>query len=132
MSKERLEEIKKRLVLLHNAIDVDDETKNYIFKDLKVERLIERVQELENEVLVYKTENRTLGKECEKLRKRVQELERENRALRVIASDSKKVGELYIGRNKRYREAIEKGINATRYTNPEVAYNLSESLEGAE
>ena len=45
----RLEEIKKRLVLLHNAIDVDDETKNYIFKDLKVEWLIERVQELKKD-----------------------------------------------------------------------------------
>ena len=49
MSKERLEKIKKRLVLLHNAIDVDDETKNYIFEDLKVEWLIERVQELKKD-----------------------------------------------------------------------------------
>jgi len=32
-------------------------------------------------------------------------------------------------KNKRYREAIEKGINATRYTNPEVAYILNEALE---
>lgn len=46
---ERLEEIKKRLVLLHNAINVDDETKNYIFEDLKVEWLIERVEELEKD-----------------------------------------------------------------------------------
>src|SRR5699024_1591477 len=34
--------------------------------------------------------------------------------------------------NKRYREAIEKGINATRYTNPEVAYILNEALEESE
>src|SRR5690554_3002046 len=34
--------------------------------------------------------------------------------------------------NKRYREAIKKGINATRYTNPEVAYILAEALEGEE
>lgn len=50
MSKKRLEEIKKRLALLHSAVDVDDEYKNYIFKDLKVEWLIEqaeRVQSLE-------------------------------------------------------------------------------------
>ena len=46
---ERLEEIKKRLVLLHNAIDVDDETKNYIFEDLKVEWLIERTEELKKD-----------------------------------------------------------------------------------
>src|SRR5690625_2417153 len=49
MSKERLEEIRKRLVLLHSAVDVDDETKNYIFKDLKVEWLVEQVQELDRE-----------------------------------------------------------------------------------
>lgn len=48
MNKERLEEIRKRLVLLHNAADVDDETKRYIFEYLKVEWLIERVQELED------------------------------------------------------------------------------------
>src|SRR5699024_7868870 len=50
MSKERLEEIRQRLVLLHNAADVDDETKSYIFEYLKVEWLIERVQELEEDI----------------------------------------------------------------------------------
>jgi len=34
--------------------------------------------------------------------------------------------------NKRYREAMQKGINATRYTKPEVAYILNEALEGEE
>lgn len=50
MSKERLEEIRKRLALLHGAVDVDVETKNYIFEDLKVEWLVEqaeRMQEVE-------------------------------------------------------------------------------------
>lgn len=57
MSKKRLEEIKKRLALLHSAVDVDDEYKNYIFKDLKVEWLIEqaeRVQELERKIEHYR------------------------------------------------------------------------------
>ena len=57
MSKKRLEEIKKRLALLHSAVDVDDEYKNYIFKDLKVEWLIEqaeRVQELERKIERYR------------------------------------------------------------------------------
>lgn len=35
-------------------------------------------------------------------------------------------------KTERYREAIKKGINATRYTNPEVAYILTEALEGEE
>ena len=47
MSEKRLEEIKKRLVLLHSAVDVDDEYKNYIFKDLKVEWLIEQAEKTE-------------------------------------------------------------------------------------
>lgn len=34
--------------------------------------------------------------------------------------------------NQHYREAIKKGINATRYTNPEVAYILAEALEDEE
>ena len=34
--------------------------------------------------------------------------------------------------NKLYCEAIEKGINATRYTNQEVAYILREALEESE
>lgn len=58
MSKERLEEIKQRLVLLHNAADVDDETKSYIFEYLKVEWLIERVQELED--IVYQDERQAV------------------------------------------------------------------------
>ena|SRR5690625_2484546 len=61
MSKERLEEIKQYLVLLHNASDVDEETKDYIFKDLKVEWLIEqaeRVQELED--IIYKDERQAV------------------------------------------------------------------------
>lgn len=53
MSKERLEEIRKLLVNLYNAVDVDEEMKHYIFNDLKIEWLIEqaeRVQELEKEI----------------------------------------------------------------------------------
>lgn len=58
MSKERMEEIKQRLVLLHNAADVDDETKSYIFEYLKVEWLIERVQELED--IIYQDERQAV------------------------------------------------------------------------
>src|SRR5690625_2402314 len=58
MSKERLEEIRQRLVLLHNAADVDDETKSYIFEYLKVEWLIERVQELED--IIYQDERQVV------------------------------------------------------------------------
>lgn len=37
--------------------------------------------------------------------------------------------DIALEQNKRYEEAIKQGINATRYTNPEVAHILSEVLE---
>src|SRR5699024_9489264 len=88
MNKERLEEIRKRLVLLHSAVDVDDETKNYIFKDLKVEWLIEqaeRVQELED--IIYQDERQV-------------------------------VLEGMYSQNKRYRKALGEIINARNHFYP--------------
>ena len=57
MSKEWLEEIRKLLVNLYNAVDVDEEMKHYIFNDLKIEWLIEqaeRVNELEQQNKRYR------------------------------------------------------------------------------
>ncbi len=71
--KEQLENIKKRLVLLHNAINVDDETKNYIFEDLKIEWLIERVQELELECVGWKEAVRFEDEKLAKQNKRYRE-----------------------------------------------------------
>lgn len=86
MSKERLEEIRQRLVLIHNAADVDDETKSYIFEYLKVEWLIERVQELERQ-LEFSVNH-------------VQEISGKYRAEVESNINLKK-------QNKRYREALE-------------------------
>lgn len=47
MSKEWLEEIRKLLVNLYNAVDVDEEMKHYIFNDLKIEWLIEQAEKTE-------------------------------------------------------------------------------------
>ena len=57
---------------------------------------------------------------------RAQEYDREL----ISLEDNKHYVSEMLAKNKRYREAIKKGINATRYTNPEVAYILSEALEG--
>src|SRR5690625_971358 len=73
MSKERLEEIRKRLVLLHSAVDVDDETKNYIFKDLKVEWLVEQVQEFEGWLNASTYNQRMLRKENRRYREAIEE-----------------------------------------------------------
>lgn len=81
MSKKRLEEIKKRLALLHSAVDVDDEYKNYIFKDLKVEWLIEQAE-------------------------RVQELEKEKDEWKYTAQSYYMTNQELREQNKRYREAL--------------------------
>src|SRR5699024_7311124 len=73
---------------------------------------------------------------------RLKELEQQNeefakeiKVLQSVFLEMKRVAERHRSnelrlekQNKRYREAIEKGINATRYSNPEVAYILSEAL----
>ena len=112
MSKERLEEIKQRLVLLHNAADVDDETKNYIFEDLKVEWLIERVQGLEE--LIDKADKHAVrnGKEIMKLTDEKTRLEIEN---------------------NRYREIIDKNFNefweaCVKVVGEDTAYNIISEL----
>ena len=84
MSRERLEKIKESLVKLHNAIDIDDETKDYIFNDLRIEWLIERVQELEET----------------------------NKKNYWIASDFKYENLVLEQQNKRYREALEQIANS--------------------
>lgn len=44
MNQKHLEEIRKLLVDLHNAVDVDEEMKHYIFNVLKIEWLIQRAE----------------------------------------------------------------------------------------
>ena len=103
--KERLEEIKKHRNEADNSTD-DYEFEKINFYNLHVDWLIEqaeRVQELEEHIDYLYDNNVHLKGDY-----RLQE------------------------QNKRYREAIEKGIKATRYTNPGVAYILAGALEGEE
>ena len=99
MSKKRLEEIKGLLVKLHNAIDVDDETKRHIFNDLKLEWLIEqaeRVRELERQ-------NKALKLEVDGWFNKAQEIH-ESMVKQDKATDKLR------HQNKRYREAIVQAI----------------------
>ena len=102
----RLEEIKQRLVLLHNAADVDDETKNYIFEDLKVEWLIERVQGLEGD----------------------------KKALGVLIEETAKIAWNIEQQNKRYRKIIQDFIDYADDYNIAKAekYHLRKALESEE
>src|SRR5690625_3381379 len=107
MSKERLEEIKQHLVLLHNAEELDDETKSYIFEYLKAEWLIERVQKLE---------------------------ERLNALITLKKSDANAMGVL-MEQNKRYREAMEQCLTEGDFECiheqlERIVTTLSEALEG--
>lgn len=63
---------------------------------------------------------------------RIETLENKYLALRNIHNITLKTGELVAEENKRYKQAMQNAINACRYTNPEVAYILSEALEGEE
>lgn len=102
MSKERLEEIKKHRDEADNSTD-EYEFEKINFYNLHVDWLIEQVE-------------RTI--------------DYDNNLISL--EDNKQYVSELIKQNKRYREAIKKGINATRYTNPEVAYILAEALEDEE
>ena len=108
MSKERLEEIRKRLVLLHSAVDVDDETKNYIFKDLKVEWLVEQVQELDRENKQIKEAYKDRESDIDFYQKMLG-IDFEDVAIELpierIQGDKIRILEQ---QNKRYREALER------------------------
>ncbi|HSH24819.1 MAG TPA: hypothetical protein VLA13_04700 [Massilibacterium sp.] len=80
---ERLEEIKQYLKHFHNAVDVEEYIKAYIFNTLKVEWLIEQAE-------------------------RVQELEGERDEWRDTSQSYYMTNQELRGQNKRYREAIEK------------------------
>jgi len=84
MSKEWLEEIRKLLVNLYNAVDVDEEMKHYIFNDLKIEWLIEQAE-------------------------RVQELEKENRRYREAINNINETAMLF-GTNEEVYDAIQDAI----------------------
>lgn len=111
MSKERLEEIKQFLKHFHNAVDVEDYIKAYIFNTLKVEWLIEQAE-------------------------RAQELEEFNR---ILSSDKSMFIEELVReqqQNKRYREVIEYVMTAksTHYSSLEnaledIKYVINEVLE---
>ena|SRR5690625_924716 len=82
MSKERLEEIKQYLKHFHNAVDVEDYIKAYIFNTLKVEWLIEQAEQ-------------------------VQELEEERDEWKNTSQSYYMTNQELRGQNKRYREALE-------------------------
>src|SRR5690625_2756817 len=133
MSKERLEEIRKRLVLLHSAVDVDDETKNYIFKDLKVEWLVEQVQELDRENKQIKEAYKDRESDIDFYQKMLG-IDFEDVAIELpierIQGDKIRILEQ---QNKRYREALERiAYDDELLSNTDDIIAAKEVLEGEE
>lgn len=105
--KERLEEIKQDVKMTRKDLAVSPSNEMTLHMDVMLNSMDYLIEQAE----------------------RVQELERINRNLKFNIDTALDHTEKHRLENNRYREAIHKGVNATRYTNSEVAYMLSEALE---